>query len=141
MKWHTNLAVILILVAFSGTVFSGEKEYKATEKEELFGTWVNKDYSGRPPQKVIIKLGGSELFPNGNEKEAQWKTEQIISHKWTDSEGNIWYKSKYKMPGDSGFQLLKVSNSGQTLEYIFQPIEHPKELDINNDNYRIYYRK
>jgi hypothetical protein len=133
---------MLVLVAFSGTVLAGENVYKATDNEELFGAWVNKDYSGRPPQKVIYKLGGTEIFPFGNEKEAQWTTEDIISHKWADSEGNIWYKSKYKANyGDSGFMLLKVSNSGKTLEFVFQAIEHPKKLDIKNDNYRIYNRK
>ena len=44
MKSFSNLIAILILVAFSGTVLAGENVYKATDNEELFGTWVNMDY-------------------------------------------------------------------------------------------------
>ena len=61
MKSFSNLIVILILVAFSGTVLAGENVYKATDNEELFGTWVNMDYTGgMPPQMLIYKLGENE---------------------------------------------------------------------------------
>ena len=63
MKSYTNLVVILILVAFSGTVFAGENEYKATENEELFGTWVNMDYKdGNHSQMMLFKLGETEAY-------------------------------------------------------------------------------
>ena len=61
MKSYTNLVVILILAAFSGTVFAGENKYKATENEELFGTWVNMDYKdGNHSQMMVLKASSGQ---------------------------------------------------------------------------------
>jgi len=147
MKSFFNLIVILIFVAFSGTVLAGENAYKATDKEELFGTWVNMDYqeSGHTthsPQKLIVKLGESGLYSSANDNEPMWTEEIEISHKWTDAKGNIWYKHRWKAGGfGSGFTLSKISDSGKTLEYIYSQWEYPKKLDISSEYYRIYYRK
>ena len=146
MKSFSNLIVILILVAFSGTVSAGENVYKATDNEELFGTWVNMDYQEgvqtHSPQKLIIKLGECGLYLSANDNEPMWTEEIHISHKWTDSKGNIWYKHRWKAGGmGSGFTLSKISESGKTLEYIYSQWEYPKELDINSEYYRVYYRK
>ena len=71
-----------------------------------------------------------------------WTADCLISHKWTDTKGNIWYKCRWKTGmGGSGFSLLKISESGKTLEFIFSQWEIPKELDINSEYYRVYYRK
>jgi len=146
MKSFSNLIVILILVAFSGTVLAGENVYKATDNEELFGTWVNMDYQEgvqtHSPQKLIIKLGECGLYLSANDNEPMWTEEIHISHKWTDAKGNIWYKHRWKAGGmGSGFTLSKISESGKTLVYIYSQWEYPKELDINSEYYRVYYRK
>ena len=52
MKSFSNLIVILILVAFSGTVLAGENVYKATDNEELFGTSPDVNY--KLPLTTII---------------------------------------------------------------------------------------
>ena len=146
MKSFSNLIVMLILMAFSGTVLAGENVYKATDNEELFGTWVNMDYQEgvqtHSPQKLIIKLGKCGLYLTANDNEPMWTEEIHISHKWTDAKGNIWYKHRWKAGGmGSGFTLSKISESGKTLEYIYSQWEYPKELDINSEYYRVYYRK
>ncbi len=77
-----------------------------------------------------------------NDNEPMWTEEHHISNKWTDAKGNIWYKHRWKAGGmGSGFTLSKISDSGKTLEYIFSQWEYPKELDINSEYYRVYYRK
>jgi hypothetical protein len=147
MKTFTALFFSLILVAFSGTIVAGENEYKATENEELFGTWVNMDYQEgegltHAPQKLIIKLGESELYSSVNDSAPMWTEEINISNKWTDAKGNIWYKYRWKAGGlGSGFNLAKISQSGKTLEYIWSDWEYPKELDVNSEKYRVFNRE
>ena len=131
------------IIAFSGTVLAGENVYKATDNEELFGTWVNMDYTGgMPPQMIIFKPGEYDDYSAVNDKESMWTAGYLISNKWTDAKGNIWYKTRWKagMMG-SGFSLCKISESGKTLEYIYSQWEYPKELDIDSEYYRVYYRK
>ena len=147
MKSFTNLLLSLILLAFSGTVLAGENEYKATDNEELFGTWINMDYqegvqTHSTTPKLIIKLGECGVYSSADENEPTWTEEHHISHKWSDTKGNIWYKYRWKagkMGG--GFTLSKISESGKTLEYIYSQWEYPKELDINSEYYRVYHRK
>ena len=142
MKVFSNLILVSILVAFSGMVFAGENVYKTTDNEELFGTWVNMNYTGgMPPQMVIFKHSEAGYYMSPNDKEPMWKAEVLLSHKWSDAKGNIWYKSQFKALMDSGFSLIKISNSGATLESIHSQWEYPKDLDANSGYYRVYYRK
>jgi len=145
MKLFSHLILSLILVAFSGTVLAGENEYKATDNEELFGTWVNMGYQEGEQlghaQKLVIKLGECGLYSSANDDEPMWTEEIHISHKWTDAKGNIWYKHRWKGIMASGFTLSKISESGKTLEYINSQWEYPKELDKNGEYYRVYRRK
>jgi hypothetical protein len=131
------------IIAFSGTVLAGENVYKATDNEELFGTWVNMDYGDEMHAQMInFKLGEYGLYSSANDSEPMWTAEYRISQKRTDAKGNIWYEYRWKAGAmGSGFSLLKISDSGKTIEYIFSQWEIPKELDINNENYRTYNRK
>lgn len=143
MKSFATLLLILIFAGFSGTVLAGEDVYEATENEELFGTWINTEYKdGMHAQMYINKPGVNERYSDVNDKEPTWTAESRINHKWTDAKGNIWYKIRWKAGAmGSGFSLIKISDSGNTLERVWSQWEHPKELDIKNDTYRIYYRK
>jgi hypothetical protein len=143
MKFFSNLLLSLILVAFSGTVLAGENVYKATDNEELFGKWINMDYRDEMHAQMInFKLGEYGLYSSANDSEPMWTAEYRISQKRTDAKGNIWYEYRWKAGAmGSGFSLLKISESGKTIEYIFSQWEIPDELDVNNENYRKYKRK
>jgi hypothetical protein len=147
MKSFTTFLLSFIFVAFSGFVLADENEYKATDKEELFGTWVNMDYQEgedltHAPQKLIIKSGECGLYSSIKDNDPMWTEEINITHKWTDAKGNIWYKHRWKAGGmGSGFTLSKISDSGKTLEYIYSQWEYPKELDLNSEYYRVFHRK
>ena len=134
---------ISLRMAFSGIVLAGENEYKATEKEELFGTWINTDH--KDPMYAQIRIFKSReygIYSSANANEPMWTAEYRISQNWTDAKGNIWYKYRFKAGAmGSGFELCKISESAETLEYIFNQWKYPKELDINSENYRIYYGK
>jgi len=145
MKSIFILLVSILFVVFTANILIAENEYTATANEELFGIWINMDYQEstktRSPQKYILKLGEGELYASVNDTEPLWTEEISISHKWTDAEGNIWYKYRWNagLIG-SNFVLSKISESGKTFEYTMSQWEYPKAIDHNHDTYRIYFR-
>ena len=143
MKSLASLMICLLFVAFSAFVMAEENEYKATNNEELFGEWILEDYTeGPPPQMVIFKLGSWDGYYSTDDKEPGWKAKNLITHKWTDAKGNVWYKTQWRVIHfHRGFSLYQISDSGKTLEHVYSEWEYPKKMDTGNDNYRIYKRK
>ena len=136
MKTFLTLALSIFFLLFTSITFA--------ESDELYGTWVNMDYKwGRPPQKLIFKSDGTfESFVNADSKASTWQGTNLIEKKWKDSEGNVWFKIKWSGNwGESGYELAKISNSGNTYEYVFSNDEYPKEIDPKHENYRIYTRE
>jgi hypothetical protein len=101
------------------------------------------DYRDIPPQKIIFNsdgTGGSSSWADS--KEPTYRTKILITGKWTDSEGNIMYKDHWVGDwGEEGYSLLKISNSGNTLEYVFDSDKHPNKIDPKHSYYRKYTRK
>lgn len=101
------------------------------------------DYHGsRPPQKIIINPDGTGGSSSSVDLDPIYKSRYLITAKWTDLEGNIMYKEHWV--GDwreQGYSLIKISNSGNTLEYVFDNDKYPKEIDPKNSYYRKYTRK
>jgi hypothetical protein len=144
MKSLLALILCLVLVAISGSALAGgyRKPYFATDKEELYGTWVNKDYVMYKQKIIFHPHGMQEFFSSAAQKTVIRKARYLITRKWSDPEGNIWYKSHwvYSYPIE-GFDLIKISNSGKTLEFVFDYHEYPTKIDPEDDYYRIYYCK
>ena len=138
------LALILSVTLLAITVDSIAKEwgYFAKDNEELYGTWVNLDYKGVVPQKVIRKPDGTDdFFPSANLEKPTYKSRYLITGKWTDSESNIWYKTHWVLETNmEGYSLIKISNSGQTLEYVYDT-KPPTEIDPKDNLYRTYTRE
>ena len=143
MKSFSRLILSITFVAFMANGLDGEDEYKVSDNEELFGAWVLIDYKdGTPPKRVTIKPGGYDGFYPADAMEPMWTAEYAISDKWTDAEGNVWYKVRWVIANiNGGFSLYKISESGKILEQINSQWEYPKELDANSEYYRVYYRK
>ena len=72
----------------------------------------------------------------------QYKIRYLITGKWKDDDGNIMYKGHWigDWQNGEGFSLYKISNSGNTLEYVFDH-KYPKKLHPGHANYRKYTRK
>jgi hypothetical protein len=136
MKFFLALALSIAFLFFTSITFA--------ESDKIYGTWVNMDYKwGRPPQKLIYKSDSTfESFVNADSEVPTWQGTNLIEKKWKDSEGNIWFRIKWSGNwGESGYELAKISNSGNTYEYVFSNDEYPKGIDSNHRNYRIYTRE
>ncbi len=139
MKTRTLISVLILIMAVFVLLAGGSK------KEEYYGTWVNTDYNTTYHNaKVIHNHDGTLIKYMSTSDTEPYKTATFtIEDKWTDSEGNIWYKILYTETEQiiSNFELAKISDNGTTLELDFYIIDYPTEIDPNDGEYRIYYRQ
>ena len=118
--------------------------YFAGENEPIYGTWINMDYHGTPAQVLIYNPDGTGAASNSVHLDPLWKMRYLITAKGVDPVGNIMYKihwiGKWTWQPE-GFTLCKISNSGNTLEYVSYPDKYPSKIDPKNNLYRKYTRK
>jgi hypothetical protein len=144
MKSILALILSIVIFTFASQVIAGEWGYFAKGQEKLYGTWVNMDYaSSSIPQKIIYKsVGTFNCFSHANSKDADDSGRYLVTGKWSDSEGNIFYKSNWVGDwGEQAYQITKISNSGKTLEFVLGYDEPPRNIDPDNIWYRKYTRK
>ena len=144
MKSLLALAFTVTIVAFLGNAVAEEKAYVPKQNEELFGTWVNPDYgaSRTRVKKIVIHPDGRfELFSQLRFKEPYSTKSYKITDKWTDSEGYSWYKVLQSNPNYEQYQLVRISNSGKTMEFVFDRTDYPTEIDPDSHFYRVRYRQ
>ncbi len=145
MKSLLSLILCLILVAFAADTFAGEfdkyRPYVAKDTEEIYASWVNPEAKSGLPQKLIFKPNCKvEYFPSANPKSPD-TGRYLIVNKWTDSEGNIWYK-KHEVDGwHEYYSLIKISNSGNTLETVRDRNDYPTKIDPKHVFYIKYSRE
>ena len=140
MKSLVALVLSVAFLTFTGNVLAEEKAYVPKENEVFYGTWVNMDYTLRA-QKVVMNSDGTWGWAMSAKSEPYMKYTYELKEKWTDSEGNIWYKVRLKSHRGEEYALVKISNSGNTRESIFDSHEYPTKIDPEEDNYRIYHRQ
>ena len=128
-------------------------------KEEIYGTWTNDTstntyviMNGHIQKEVITPDGWKQYSKISDTDRLQEGAAQIES-KWTDSDGNIWYKRRITVtagnladPGTKDQELDKLSKSATVWESVFvlvgnwHPELYPPTIDPKAANYRIYYR-
>ena len=149
----TGVLAMLALILLEGCAPS-------KPKEEIYGTWTNDTstntyviMSGHI-QKVVINPDGKwKEYSNISDSDYLQEGTRTIDSKWTDSEGNIWYKivmvvtdGKLADPGTTAQELDKLSKSATVWESVFalvgkvHPELYPTSIDPKTSNYRIYYR-
>ncbi len=142
---------ISILVFVTLLVFGGCATAKKVSKKDyrfFSGTWINEEYNSHPfLARLVIRSNGTfDGYFRIADTEKAGIGHFIIVDKWTDSEGNIWYKT-HVWPGvivegkPSGYELDKFSNSGNVWEYISITGDFPAEIDENHVKYHLYYRQ
>ena len=141
MKTRKLVSILILVLAVFVLLAGGSK------KEEYYGTWVNTDYdvTNFIRAKTIHNHDGTLIKYMSTSDTKPYKTATFtIEDKWTDSEGNIWYKILYTETEQilSNFELTKISDNGTTLELVISIIDYPTEIDPRYDvTYLIYYRQ
>jgi hypothetical protein len=144
--------VILLSVAVFPTSYAKDREFFVpSNNEEIFGTWINTRYSGEQTwaQKYVhYTWGYCEYYSKVDNKHPAvgWLGTSSLVDKWTDAEGNIWYKEFVRYQSNSVgtyYKLIKISNNGTNLECMWSKRDFSVEADLNRGNatYRIYYRQ
>jgi hypothetical protein len=141
--------IILLSAIFVLFVGARKKEISTEEALKAFsGTWVNEDYNpSRIYAKVIFQSDGKVYwFLTTTMSTVGISAEFTIEDAWIDSKGNIWCKvieeSTLYM---TQFSLIRISDSGKTIEWTQSSIDYPKKIVTNPEDitsrYRIYYRQ
>ena len=154
MKTRTllNASLALLALNFLGGQCYGQS-YVPTPNEEIYGTWTNdKSINLIGFQKTVVTADGFQNYADTSDSVPREKGVSQIDTKWTDSEGNIWYKTFGTVTGvenrrTTKFQnLVKVSKSGTVMEIVhrhprdFDSSNYPTKIDPDDNNYGIYYR-
>jgi hypothetical protein len=145
--------LLFISILFLATVmFAGgcATTKKVSKKDYRFfsGTWINEEYNTHPHKaRLVIRPDGTfDVYRRTTDTKKHGIGVYRIVDKWTDSEGNIWYKM-HVWPGvmvegkPDSYELDKVSNSGNVWEYVSISGDFPTEINENHPRYHIYYRK
>jgi hypothetical protein len=131
-------------------------KYVAKPNEEIYGTWTN----DQPPpahsktvntQKEVISADKNKLYYHISDESPMSEGTEVITSKWIDSDGNIWYKTllAYTSGTANGIKyqvLYKLSKSATVLELEwsmvgdFDPSQYPTKIDPKDSEYRILYR-
>ena len=116
-----KIVSILILVLTVMIISEGyATDKKVTKKDYRFfsGTWVNEEYNSRIfNTKYLIRRDGTfDSYNRTSDTGKHGSSHYVIVDKWTDSEGNIWFKMYTWMgamvEGHPGAYILaKFSNS------------------------------
>ena len=143
MKSIFVLVLGVVLITCTAGVLAGETAYFAKDNEPLYGTWINMDYDTRPPQKLVFNPDGTAWSSMiASSEKPDWRIKYLITGRWEDANGNIMYKSHWIGDwGEEAFQLSRISNSGNILEYMFSHDDYPKEIRPEDFFYRKYTRK
>ncbi len=147
------IAFAVMLAALAGCA---PGKYIPKANEEIYGAWANDQYSGimswteYAPQLTVSTPGNYADYRLLTDHDPAQAGKLEIASKWTDSEGNAWYKTLGSgSDGDKVFRfqrLEKVSRSSAIREFQFVFVErfdpqfYPKALDPNASLYRIYRR-
>ena len=147
MKARTFISILILVftvLVVAGSFATGQDVYVVKEDEELFGIWINTNYDEISKySKIVIKLDGKAEYYNASTYSDFDKGEFVITNKWFDSKGNIWYTMSEEIPlyMIRYYSLYKISNSGKTLQLIFNTRDYPTEIDPEDTRYSIYYRQ
>lgn len=141
MKILSAFIIGAVIVALTGTIFAQDPAYIPEDNEELYGTWINMEYHAFPHPKVTNFPGELAIFGSVKSEKANETGKYTITDKWTDSEGNIWYKTEVTFPFQKGYRLDKISNYGKTWESVISYSKYPTEINPEDADYYIYRRE
>ena len=146
------IGATMTLLSMIPLVVLAQGKYVAKPNEEVYGTWINeKTINSFHMQKTVSTPNAWKDFTEVKDIVPHDEGTTRIDEKWTDSEGNVWYKTfntitKGTWKGYKNQALQKISQSGTVMEMVFisvgefDPKLYPTTVDPKDDNYRIFYR-
>jgi hypothetical protein len=148
----TIFILITAVLIVAGSCATRQKTLSTDEFLKIYsGTWMNTDYSGVEWefQKLVIKPDGMwDTYATDIVNQRSCHGNTILIDCWTDSDGVRWYRVYkdlgYLCGSDRLYEYGKITNSGNTLEYLFRlGTGEIKKWDPDNPHYeyRIYYRQ
>ena len=150
MKTRTFVSIMILVLAVLIISEGYATEKKVTKRDYRFfaGTWINEDYNSHafPARWELYRDGSWDGYNRISDTGKKYTGHYEIVDKWTDSEGNIWYKTHvWYGPIDevhiSAYEIDKFSESGKVWEYISDKFEFPTEIAESDYRYHIYYRQ
>ena len=150
MKIRTFVSILILVLAVLIISEGYATEKKVTKRDYRFvsGTWINEEYNSYDfeARYELHRDGSWDGYNRISDTGKKYIGHYAIVDKWTDSEGNIWYKMHvWYGPIDevhiSGYELDKFSESGKVWEYISDSYAFPTEIDESHPKYHIYYRQ
>lgn len=138
----SSVVVLMVAVLIVG---GGQKPYVPTEDEPLFGTWVNEEGS----MHVYYSDGKGLGYQRKSDPEPRWEFRFTIEEKWTDEEGNIFYKvlAKWSRPpydeshASTWLDSIKIQPSGDVMESVGYQGTHYSEINPKDPRYTIRYKE
>ena len=116
-------ALFLSLLLLGGLVVTHALE----SRDPFYGTFANEEMS---PQKWVTFPGGFKSYVLMSDTlPADEGTEHIVA-RWTDSEGNIWYRTQATMGKRKLLTLVKISKPGTAREFTANEV-----VDFSRDDF------
>ena len=144
-------SLLLFIITLGATA---QDKYVPKTDEEIYGTWILTNLNQTELQKIVLSAKGMDRFSLLSNAIPYDNATYEIDVKWTDSEGNIWYKAHgiqtsgiYK--GYTYVELDKLSKSGTVWEGQFtltgfntkvDAMSYPKEFDPKSPSHGIFLR-
>ena len=151
MKTRTFVIILILVLAVLIIIDGCATKRKAVSDEDFFevwgGTWINTDYRVKAQKKINHPDEKQESYKKLPNTIPTLKEKITILDQWLDSKGTIWYSGHWdRLPpfSSKGYEMGKISDSGNTWEYISASEDYPIEeweLDKFEYTYRIYYRQ
>jgi hypothetical protein len=141
------LVLVLAVLIIAGSCATKNQAYIPKSDEELYGAWVNTDYTGVDyAQKFILyNWGYCEIFRLVSDQNIDDRAVFYIMDKWTDPEGNIWYKVTWQFKGATKiiFELTKINENEGSWERVWSYKDFLSESDLTPEHvlYGIRYRQ
>jgi beta-lactamase regulating signal transducer with metallopeptidase domain len=137
--------ILLIAIALIGSCATKRKAVSDQDFFEAYSaTWVNEAHQ-EPWRKVVMYADGTyEYYTSIDSSEIYFSGIMTFTDKWKEADGTIWYRGRWKDRTGEGYEMGKISDSGNTFEQIFTigdlQIEE-WEVGKTGYNYITWYRQ
>jgi len=154
---HFFVSSALLLIIPLGAM--AQDKYIPIANEEIYGTWINTNITHTNTQKIIVSADGARHYALLSDSAPYDGATLVIDSKWTDSEGNTWYKTHGTITsgnwkGYSFVELDRLNVTSRIWEAQFtwlestslgpnaqiNPALYPEKFNPESSNHGVFYR-